>query len=302
MNLKSEGYDYSVTRLKSYTSERGRILEQVKGLSSFMKYREIYTGPESMIDNAVQNVKELMRIIFNKNNLHIGIISDPEGVRSAISGSKDVINVLNDKPLEDPVIDLPVFNKNQAFLTSADIVYDSLGGNIFDTGLNYSGRLEVLKNYISSDYLFDKIRLKGGAYGAWVYFNSRSGFMTITSYRDPNVKKTYEAYYEIADHIENFSINEKSFTNIKIGAYAAFDPLLSPYSKGKKAKEDHFKGVTEESVEKTVSELLETTQQDIRETAPYLRKYLDNAYISAIGNSQKLNRDKDLFGELIEIK
>ncbi|MBU4486427.1 MAG: insulinase family protein, partial [Candidatus Delongbacteria bacterium] len=230
VNLKSEGYNYSATRLKAYGNDRGKFLETASGLTAFSKYKELYDNPENYLESTIEKVKELSELIFNKNNLHVGIVSDEDGIKLSKIVSKDIISCLNDKQIPTPVIKYPEFNKNEAFLTSADVVFNSLGGNFYQNGVEYSGKLEVLKNYLSSDYLFEMVRLKGGAYGAWIYFNQYSGFMSLTSYRDPNVKKTFEAYYGVVEHLKNFNMSDSSFTNIKIGAYASFDPLLSPYS------------------------------------------------------------------------
>ena len=132
--------------------------------------------------------------------------------------------------------------------------------------------------------------------------NPISGIMTYTSYRDPNVKKTYEAYESIPEHIAKFEIDSDTFDNIKIGAYSSFDPLQSPNGKGIKARNDYLSGEKKERVEKTIDEILETTQQDIRDAAPQLKKFNDNAIKSIIGSSELIKKDADLFSELIEIK
>jgi len=128
-----------------------------------------------------------------------------------------------------------------------------------------------------------------------------SGFLSLTSYRDPNIKKTYEAYYGIAEHLKKFGMNSSSFTNIKIGAYASFDPLLSPYSKGKKSKDDYMSGITQEFIEKTICEILNCTQKDIADTAENFESFLRTASKSVIGNAEKIRKDKKLFSSLIEI-
>lgn len=301
MYIKSEGYDYSVTRIKACVNDRGRFLEQVKGLSFYRKNHEIYTDSHNNIDTHVSAIRELMGLIFNINNFHTGIISDSEGLKAAKEKCREFIEVLGQEKFETPIIIYPEFVSNEAFVTPADIVFASLGGDLFKNGLKYSGKLEVIKNHLSSDYLFDAVRLKGGAYGVWISLNARSGFMSVTSYRDPNVKKTYDAYYAIPSHLRKFKMNEKAFTNIKIGAYAGYDPLLSPYARGKKSRDDLISGITSEYIDEKINEILETTQQDVRHAADYFEEYLKNAAISTIGNRDIITRDKDIFKKITGI-
>ncbi|HXK50714.1 MAG TPA: insulinase family protein, partial [Clostridiales bacterium] len=197
--------------------------------------------------------------------------------------------------------DYPFFKGNEAFLTSSEVAFVSMGGNFLEKASDYKGSLEVVKNYLSSDYLFENVRLKGGAYGAWIYFNPFSGFLSMTSYRDPNVGKTVEAYKKIPQNLEKFRMSEESFTSIKIGAYAAFDPLLSPFAKGKKAREDMLTGIDQEYVEKTVCGILNTKQKDIIEYAGLFREFLERSIITAIGNADKIKKDGAIFDKLTEI-
>jgi presequence protease len=301
VSLKSEGYDYSVTRLKAGESERGKFLETVKGFTSYYEYKKLNDNLNAALPDTIAKIRQLSRIVFNTNNLHVGITSDEEGIKLAKIACRDIISVLDNKKLIKTVIKYPDFNKNEAYLTSSDVAFVSIGGNFLSDGLEYSGKFEVVRNYLSSDYLFEEIRLKGGAYGAWIYFNTMSGFMSMTSYRDPNVRKTIEAYQGITGHLKKFGMNNSSFTSIKIGAYASFDPLLSPFSKGKKSRDDYMSGVTQEFLEKTVCEILNSTQKEIAETAEYFENYLTKASRSAIGNAEKIRKDKDLFSNLVEI-
>lgn len=302
MYVKSEGYDYSVTRIKACVNDRGRFLEQVKGLSFYDINREIYTDSHKNIDTHIMALKNLIKIIFNVNNFQAGIISDSEGLKASKEKCRELTCVLDQKDIEDPDNSYPEFVTNEAFTTPSDIVFASMGGDLFRNGLKYSGKLEVIKNYLSSDYLFDAVRLKGGAYGVWMSLNARSGFMSLTSYRDPNVKRTYDAYYAIPSHLKKFRMNETAFTNIKIGAYAGYDPHLSPYAKGKKSRDELISGITDEYIEQKVNEILETKQEDFRDAAEIFEEYLKHAVISTIGNRDKIIKDKDIFTKITGIK
>lgn len=300
-SLKSEGYQYAVNRINANLNEQGKYLEYVKGLTSYFKYKEVNDNFDSVFDDLVAKMKTIKDLMFRKDNLIINITSDKDGIEIVKSNAEDILNVFSSEPLEKITPQFKAFIPDEAFLTSSDIVFASQGANLFDENFKYTGKVEVLKNYLSSDYLFNKIRIQGGAYGAWVSLNPISGTMTYTSYRDPNVKKTYEAYEGISEHISKFQIDNDTFDNIKIGAYSAFDPLQSPNGKGIKARNDYLSGEKEERVEKIIDEILDSTQQDIRDQAPQLKKFNDKAIKSIIGSSELIKKDADLFSELIEI-
>ncbi len=301
VNLKSEGYDYSVTRLKACVSDRGRYLELVKGLSSYYKVKSIYDDFDNCIEPVIEKLKELSNCLFRKKNIHFGILSDSEGIGLARKICSDISKLMPDIESVRVVQKYPEFKGNEAFLTGSEVAFVSMGGNIFGNEPAYSGRMEVIKNYLSSDYLFEEVRMKGGAYGAWMYFNPLSGFLSMTSYRDPNVARTVDVYRNIPECIRNFKMDKDSFTSLKIGAYAAFDPLLSPYAKGKKAREDFLTGIDQKYVEKIVCDILNTTQEDIVSSYEIFKNYISTSLISAIGNSEKIRKDGNIFEKLTEI-
>ncbi|MFO7811001.1 MAG: insulinase family protein [Candidatus Delongbacteria bacterium] len=301
MRLKSEGYGYSVTRLQAAENERGKFLDLVKGLSFYEKSKELYNCGHDDLKKHMQHIKELSKMLFNKRNLHVGIISDSEGINISRKYCKDIISSLSNSHLPDPAIRYPEFRKNEAFLTTSDIVFNTLGGNYIKENAKYSGKMEVIKNYLSSDYLFEEIRLKGGAYGVWVSLNPRSGFLSMTSYRDPNVRKTFDAFRSIPAHLKNFSMNTSAFANIKIGAYSVFDPLMSPYIRGKKSREDYLSGVTTEYIEQKIEEILATTQDDIRRSASEFEDLISNSSISSIGNAESIKEDSSLFARITKL-
>ena len=48
-------------------------------------------------------------------------------------------------------------------------------------------RSDVITNYLRTTWLWERVRVQGGAYGGFCVFNHRSGVFTYLSYRDPNL-------------------------------------------------------------------------------------------------------------------
>ena len=79
--------------------------------------------------------------------------------------------------------------RNEGFKTSSKVQYVARVGNFIDGGQKYSGTLQILKVILGYDYLWQNIRVKGGAYGCMSNFN-RIGDAYLISYRDPNLERT----------------------------------------------------------------------------------------------------------------
>ena len=72
--------------------------------------------------------------------------------------------------------------------------YVGKGGNLYESGYEYHGSSLVVSKLLGATYLWDKVRVSGGAYGGFCRFDPRSGDFKYLSYRDPNLGGTLETY------------------------------------------------------------------------------------------------------------
>ena len=92
----------------------------------------------------------------------------------------------------------------QAHMDAGNVSAKAIDANITrfkDAGFEYTGRLQVLKTILGYDYLWNNIRVLGGAYGCMSGF-SRNGDSYLASYRDPNLEKTIEVFEGVPEYIE----------------------------------------------------------------------------------------------------
>ena len=59
-----------------------------------------------------------------------------------------------------------------------------------------SGHAAVLGHLLSTGYLWEKVRMEGGAYGAFSYPRNMDGLFLFGSYRDPHIARTLKAFRE----------------------------------------------------------------------------------------------------------
>ena len=52
----------------------------------------------------------------------------------------------------------------------------------------------LLTRYLQTAWLWEKIRVQGGAYGGMCSFDHRTGSFIFASYRDPNIIKSINVY------------------------------------------------------------------------------------------------------------
>ena len=69
--------------------------------------------------------------------------------------------------------------------------YVGKAANLYeDAGYQLSGSAYVVNKHLGTTWLWDRVRVSGGAYGGFSDFDTHSGMFSFLSYRDPNLTKT----------------------------------------------------------------------------------------------------------------
>jgi len=154
----------------------------------------------------------------------------------------------------------------------------------------------VLKTILSYDYLWNRIRVRGGAYGAMCLF-SRDGEGGFVSYRDPNLRETLAVYDELADYVAGFDADDRDMTKFLIGTMSSIDIPLSPMAKGSRNLALWLYGADADEEQAKRDAVLNVTAEDIRALAPLMRAIAENGDVCVIGNETKIAEAADVFDE-----
>ncbi|MDH4199728.1 MAG: insulinase family protein [Spirochaetia bacterium] len=300
-SISSEGYHIALSRLSGYLNEKGKYNEMVQGYTSYECLKNTHERLDKNTDEIVQIFSEMGRQIIQKENAIFHITAESKTTDTIQKLLGEFARGLPSEKLQKAARSLPEYKKNEAFSTSADVVFAGLSGNLLAAGLPYSGKLEVAKKFLDRDFLYNKIRVQGGAYGNFSKLNRFTGEFSMISYRDPNVKKTYDAYRSIPQTLRSLDISQYALDQIKISAYSGFDPLLGASQKGSKARSDHFRGLTPDHTRQVIQEILNTTVADLREMADGFEKYIASSVVSIIGNESKIKSEAGMFSQIITI-
>lgn len=300
MTLYNQGHMVAYNRLAAYYSEKGAYAELLKGFSFYQFVVDIEEQFEAKKDEVITNLKRAADQIFNLNNLMVGLTSYEEEYDEFKKNFPILTGRLNKKEVEKQNYSFKLSSKNEGLMTQSDVQYVAKGYNFLELGYSYSGSLQVLKTIIGLDYLWNKVRVQGGAYGAFINF-SRTGNMFFASYRDPNLKKTLDAYDATAKYMDRFDGTKRDMTKYIIGTISKLDYPLSPSMKGEKAVSCYISKITWEDVQKERNEILNTKKEDIKSYKEMMEKLAEQDYICVMGSRDVIQENQDLFEEVIEV-
>jgi len=144
-------------------------------------------------------------------------------------------------------------------------------GNLYeDAGYELSGSSYVIDKYLGTTWLWDRVRVVGGAYGGFCSFDPQSGLFSYLSYRDPNLLPTLEAYDGAPGFLRSLELDSDALTKAIIGTIGDVDAYQLPDAKGYAAMSRYLLGVTDDERQQRRDEILGTTQKDFRRFAETL--------------------------------
>lgn len=296
MKLEGSSHSAAVARATSYFSPNSSYNDRTGGIGYYEFLEKLEKEYPSHKKEIIEKLKEVIRELFTAENMLISYTADEEGFKYLPNALEKLKSALPSGNGITHPFSFCAENKNEGFQTASQVNYVARCGTFNGVG-PYTGALKILKVILSYDYLWINLRVKGGAYGCMSGFG-RSGEGYLVSYRDPNLKETNEIYEGIVKYLENFQVEDRDMTKYVIGTISDMDVPYPPSTKGSRSLSAYLSGVNREMLKKERSEVLNATAEDIRKLAPLVAAVLNTGSLCAIGNEEKIQADKEMFGEV----
>ena len=184
--------------------------------------------------------------------------------------------------------------KQEGLCTSAGVQYVCRAGDFRKAGLPYTGALRVLRIMMGYDYLWIRVRVKGGAYGCMSNF-TKSGLSYFVSYRDPNLEKTVAVYEKAPAYLQEFAADEEIMTKYVIGAISEKDTPLPPSAQGSRSFGAYMSGYSFAEEQQERDEILSCQVADIHALSAQVAAMLETGAFCVVGNEDKIKEQAGSF-------
>ena len=296
MSLSSAGNSVSAIRAMSYFSETSLYNDMTMGIDFYRVVAMYEEHFQEKKEELVSKLEDLSKRIFTREGLLLSLTCDEEGygkLPGCLKKLKEALP-LGEGAEKKEKAHLSCEKKNEGFMDASKVQYVSRAGDFKKAGFSYTGALKILKVILSYDYLWNNIRVKGGAYGCGSGF-ARNGNVYFSSYRDPNLKNTNEVYEKIPEYIRNFSADERDMTKYIIGTISGMDTPLNPNAKGERSTLAYLSHITFEDIQTERDQVISAKEEDIRKLADLVEAVLAQENICVIGNEEKIKEEQELF-------
>ncbi len=282
--LVSMGHQIVKLRISAHFGEAHWAAEQMSGISYLFFLRELLRSIDEDWSVVVAVLQEIRHILVNRNAMVLNVALDSRN-RSSFEGHMNrLLQSLPGFPAakalwlpEEPVT-------VEGMTIPSQVNYVGKGADLYKSGYLFHGSALVISRYVRNTFLWDRVRVQGGAYGAFCLFDRLSGVLNFVSYRDPNIIKTLRVFDQTARFLRDICLDEVELTKSIIGTIGDIDAYLLPDAKGYLSLLRHLTNDTDESRQQVRDEVLTTTVADFGTFAGELEKVQDSEVMKILGS------------------
>ena len=285
-----------------------RVMAQVSAVGKFrdngnfgyyQKISELASNPAAL-PLLPEKLADVAHKIFRANNVDIMFVGEEGELEAFENLMKPLVETWDTTELSNDVLQITRLSGNDGIVTAGKVQYVAQGGNFVAHGFKHVGPMSVLETILRYEYLWIRIRVQGGAYGAFANFYD-DGNMIFCSYRDPNLVETLNVYKELPQYLREFTLTDREMRKYIIGTMSSLDLPMTPALRGPRAMGMYFSGAKLEDKVEFRKQVIACKPENIVALADVVESVLKDNHICTMGNEQKIKDAGNVFDYIISL-
>lgn len=280
------------TRLKSHFNEAGWASEKISGISYLLFLRDLVDQIDQDWPAVLQRLENMRARLLNRGGMICNVTLDAANWRALQPALADFLNGLEGKTTKLETWQAPLDHAApetaEGFTIPSQVNFVGKAGNLYQAGYRLHGSILAITSYLNSSWIWDKVRVQGGAYGGFMLFDQFSGILGYVSYRDPNLETTLQSYDQTAAYLRQLKLDEAELVKAIIGAVGELDAYQLPDAKGYTSLVRYLLGITDEYRQQIRNELLGTQPANFHALAGSLDVINRSGLVAVIGSAEAI--------------
>jgi Zn-dependent M16 (insulinase) family peptidase len=281
--LVPSGHQFINLRLRAHFTLADWAAEQMNGVSYVLFLRDLAAAVDRDWPRVLATLAEVHRRLVTRQALLLNLTVAQPTFATVAPRLERLAGNLPDRTAALYRWQGTPAAAEEGFLVPAQVNFVGKGADLRVLGFHPSGTTQVITRHLRTSWLWDRVRVQGGAYGAFCTYNSFSGVLTLVSYRDPNLLATLDAFDASAEFLERAQIGADEISKSIIGTIGEIDTYLLPDAKGFASMVRQLTGNTDEVRQRTRDEILGTDGRDFREFAAVMRAFAAHGVVKLMG-------------------
>ncbi|XP_004230817.2 presequence protease 1, chloroplastic/mitochondrial-like [Solanum lycopersicum] len=301
--LRGSGHSVAAARMGAKLNVAGWISEQMGGVSYLEFLKVLEDQVEKDWSQISSSLEEIRKSLLSKNGCLINLTADGKNLNNVEKHIRKFLDLLPSTSLVEPAAwNAQLSRSNEAFVVPTQVNYVGKAANLYEAGYELKGSAYVISNYTSNTWLWDRVRVSGGAYGGFCSFDSHSGVFSFLSYRDPNLLKTLDVYDGTSSFLKELEMDNDALTKAIIGTIGDVDSYQLPDAKGYSSLLRYLLGVTDEERQRRREEILSTSLEDFRKFGDVMEAVKDKGVVVAVASPDDVEAANKERSNFLEVK
>ena len=289
-SLVPSGHSFVATRLRASFTEADWAAEQMRGVSYLLFLRKLVKDLEADPDAVIAALLRTLELLLNRRTMLFNVTQEAAGwatteplLRAFLADLPDRVGRTHAWPKSNE-------GQPEGLAIPAQVNYVGKAVNLFPEADLFDGTALVVSRYLRSSYLWEHVRVQGGAYGGFCSLDLRSGVFNLVSYRDPNVQGTLDIYDRAGDYLNNLALSEDELTKSIIGAIGDLDQPLLPDAKGYVSALRYLANESDDFRQRMREQILATKIEDFHNFGDLLQVLPESHHIVVMGSAEALEK------------
>lgn len=259
----NNGHSAALGRAMSYSSPSAVVREQLSGVDFYLFLRDLLEHFDERLDDLRAKLAELAGRIFVADGCMASFTGSDEDFDAYWDAAGNLGLGAGDGAGRDALVVPAPCDRHEAFVIPSDICFAACACDPRRLGLDVTGAWAVAANALSYDYLWNEIRVKGGAYGCG--FRAAGERQTaFYTYRDPAIDPSIERVERAGAWLGSFEPDEAAFEGFIVSCVSGMDAPVKPYALTKRRNTTYLAGLDPHAREERRAQMLAATPGELR--------------------------------------
>lgn len=257
------GHQAALGRALSYVSPAAVISEQLGGVDFYRFLRDLLDHFDERTGELCDKLRELQQRIFTSTGTVASFTGSDEDYARYWAAAGTLGLAPRTAPAKELYVPMPE-DKHEAFVIPSDVCYLGQSTDPRALGIATDGSWGVAANALSYGYLWNEIRVKGGAYGCG-FRAAADRQLAFYTYRDPAIDPSIDRIAGAGAWLGELDTDRDTFEGYIVSTVSSNDAPVKPYALTKRINGAYFSKRTPGYREQLRSEMLATTPERLRE-------------------------------------
>ncbi|WP_368149329.1 insulinase family protein, partial [Collinsella aerofaciens] len=261
----NNGHSAALGRAMSYSSPSAVVREQLSGVDFYLFLRDLLEHFDERLDGLRTKLAELAERIFVADGCMASFTGSDEDFEAYWAAAGDLgLGAGDGAGAGRATLVVPEpRDRHEAFVIPSDICFAARACDPRRLNIDVTGAWAVAANALSYDYLWNEIRVKGGAYGCG--FRAAGERQTaFYTYRDPAVDPSIERMERAGAWLGSFEPDEAAFEGFIVSCVSGMDAPVKPYALTKRRNTTYLAGLDPHAREERRAQMLAATPAELR--------------------------------------